>query len=68
MLGAVFNELSQENEWVKEESRQSKKLMTDFYGWGIQNLVPRLNKSLHNACDYVKKNIYVFKKLIVHNF
>jgi hypothetical protein len=27
----------------------------DFYGSGIQKLVPRLNKCLDNAGDYVKK-------------
>jgi hypothetical protein len=27
----------------------------EFYDSGIQNLVPRLNKCLHNAGDYVEK-------------
>ena len=27
----------------------------DFYDWGIQKLVPRLNKCLDNAGDYVEK-------------
>jgi hypothetical protein len=26
-----------------------------FYAWGIQKLVPRLNKCLDNAGDYVEK-------------
>ena len=31
----------------------------DFYDSGIQKLVPRLNKYLDNACDYVGKESYV---------
>jgi len=27
----------------------------DFYDSGMQKLVPRLNKCLDNACDYVEK-------------
>jgi len=30
-------------------------LAADFYDSGIQKLVPRLNKCLDNAFDYVKK-------------
>ena len=30
-------------------------LAADFYGSGIQKLVPRLNKYLENAGDYVEK-------------
>ena len=32
-----------------------KGLAADFYGSGIQKLVPRLNKYLDNAGDYVEK-------------
>jgi len=32
-----------------------KGLATNFYGSGIQKLVPRLNKCLDNAGDYVEK-------------
>ena len=32
-----------------------KGLAADFYGSGIQKLVPRLNKCLDNAGDYVEK-------------
>ena len=32
-----------------------KGLATDFYDSGIQKLVPRLNKCLYNAGDYVEK-------------
>jgi hypothetical protein len=31
----------------------------DFYALGIQKLVPRLNKCLDNAGDYVEKLSYV---------
>jgi hypothetical protein len=34
--------------WFKEQA-------TDFYDSGIQKLVPRLNKCLDNAGDYVEK-------------
>jgi len=32
-----------------------KRLAADFYGCGLQKLVPRLNKCLDNAGDYVEK-------------
>jgi len=32
-----------------------KELVADFYDSGIQKLVPRLNKCLDNANDYVEK-------------
>jgi hypothetical protein len=32
-----------------------KKLAADFYVSGIQKLVPRFNKCLDNAGDYVEK-------------
>jgi hypothetical protein len=34
--------------WFKEQA-------ADFYDTGIQKLVPRLNKYLDNAGDYVEK-------------
>jgi len=36
-----------------------KGLAADFYDSGIQKLVPRLNKCLDNAGDYVEKQSYV---------
>jgi len=36
-----------------------KGLAADFYNSGIQKLVPRLNKCLDNAGDYVEKYSYV---------
>ena len=32
-----------------------KGLAADFYDSGIYKLVPRLNKCVDNACDYVEK-------------
>jgi len=32
-----------------------KELAADFYDSGVQKLVPRLNKCLDNAGDYVEK-------------
>ena len=39
---------------VQEEVMWFKGLATDFYDSGIQKLVPRLNKCLDNAGDYVE--------------
>ena len=39
----------------KKKPRRSSELAADFYDSGIQKLVPRLNKCLDNACDYVEK-------------
>ena len=36
-----------------------KGLAADFYDSGIQKLVPRLNKCLDNAGDYVEKSSYL---------
>jgi hypothetical protein len=36
---------------ISDEAGQA----ADFYDSGIQKLVPRLNKCLDNACDYVEK-------------
>ena len=45
---------------VKEEVMTwFKGLAADFYDSGIQKLVPRLNKCLDNASDYVGKQSYV---------
>ena len=52
-----------------------KGLAADFYDSGIQKLVPRLNKCLDNACDYVEtihsqcrfcklKMLYMFKTFV----
>ena len=40
---------------VQEVMTWFKGLAADFYDSGIQNLVPRLNKCLDNAGDYVEK-------------
>jgi len=41
---------------VQEEfMTRFKELAADFYDSGIQKLVPRLNKCLDNAGDYVEK-------------
>jgi hypothetical protein len=39
----------------KNKSYFFKGLAADFYDAGIQKLVPRLNKYLDNAGDYVEK-------------
>ena len=40
---------------ISDEAGQA----ADFYDSGIQKLVPRLNKYLENAGDYVEKQSYV---------
>jgi len=40
---------------ILPEPKNSKGLAADFYDSGIQKLVPRLNKCLGNAGDYVEK-------------
>jgi len=40
---------------VQEEVTTFKGLAADFYDSGLQKLVPRLNKCLDNAGDYVEK-------------
>ena len=45
-----------DNDEVQEEFMiWFKRLAADFYDSGIQKLVPRLNKCLDNAGDYVEK-------------
>jgi hypothetical protein len=46
----------------KQRSKVQEEVLTwfkgqaaDFYDWGTQKLVPRLNKCLDNAGDYVAK-------------
>jgi len=39
---------------VQEVMMWSKRLAADFYDSGIRKLVPRLNKCLDNAGDYVE--------------
>ena len=47
--GLMFTEVQEEvMTWFKEQA-------ADFYDSGIQKLVPRLNKCLDNAGDYVEK-------------
>jgi len=44
-----------DDEVQEEVMRWFKVLGADFYDSGIQKLVPRLNKCLDNAGDYVEK-------------
>ena len=49
-------ENSDDDDEVQEEVMTwFKGLAADFYDSGIQKLVPRLNKCLDNASDYVEK-------------
>jgi len=44
-----------DDEVQEEVMTRLKVLAADFYDSGIQKLVPRLNKCLDNAGDYVEK-------------
>jgi len=44
-----------DDEAQEEVMTRFKGLAAYFYDSGIQKLVPRLNKGLDNACDYVEK-------------
>ena len=44
-----------DNDEVQEVMKWFKGQAGDFYDSGIQNMVPRLNKCLGNAGDYVEK-------------
>ena len=44
-----------DDEVQEEAMTRFKGLAADFYDSGIQKLVPRLNKCLDNADDYVEK-------------
>jgi hypothetical protein len=47
---------SHDDDEVQEEVMTwFKRQVADFYDSGIQKLLPRLNKCLHNAGDYVEK-------------
>jgi hypothetical protein len=62
MKRGFFNTLlnPSNNDDVQEEIMTLfKGLAADFYDSGIQKLVPRLNKCLDNAGDYVEKKSYV---------
>jgi len=52
LAGKKFND---DDEVQEEVMTWFKGLAADFYDSGIQKLVPRLNKCLHNAGDYVEK-------------
>jgi len=45
----------EDDDEVQEVMTWFKGLSADFYDSGMQKLVPRLNKCLDNAGDYVKK-------------
>jgi hypothetical protein len=52
----VTEKLRYDNDEVEEEVLTCFKVQAaDFYGSGIQQLLPRLNKCLNNAGDYVEK-------------
>ena len=51
----VGKKFDDDDEVQEEVTTQSKGLAADFYDSGIQKLVPRLNKCLDNAGDYVEK-------------
>jgi hypothetical protein len=47
--------LNDDNEVQEEVVAWFKRQAADFYDSGIQKVVPRLNKCLDNAGDYVEK-------------
>ena len=51
--------LDDDDELQEEVMTWFKGQAADFYDSGIQKLVPRLNKCLDNAGDYVEKQSYV---------
>ena len=51
----VGKKFDDDDEVQEEVTTPSKGLAADFYDSGIQKLVPRLNKCLDNAGDYVEK-------------
>jgi hypothetical protein len=57
-----FHHTSESKQQLLQWRHTQEEIMTwfkgqaaDFYDWGIQKLVPRLNKCLDNAGDYVEK-------------
>ena len=52
LAGKKFDD---DDEVQEEIMTYFKELVADFYDSGIQKLVPRLNKCLDNANDYVEK-------------
>jgi len=56
LAGKKFNG---DDEVQEEVMTWFKGQAADFYDSGIQKLVPRLNKCLDNAGDYVEKQSYV---------
>ena len=52
LAGKKFDD---DDEVQEEVMTWFKELAADFYDSGIQKLVPRLNKCLDNAGDYVEK-------------
>jgi len=50
--GKKFND---DDEVHEEVMKRFKGQSADFYNSGIQKLVPRINKCLDNAGDYVEK-------------
>ena len=57
MKHGVFTTLLKDDDDAVQEEVMTlfKGLAADFYDSGIQKLVPRLNKCLDNAGDYVEK-------------
>ena len=56
LAGKKFDD---DDEVQEEVKTWSKGQAADFYDSGIQKLVPRLNKCLNNAGDYVEEYSYV---------
>jgi len=52
LAGKKFDD---DDEVQEEVMTRFKGLAADFYDSGIQKLVPKLNKCLENAGDYVEK-------------
>ena len=51
----AWKNFDDDDELQEEVMTWFKGLAADFYDSGIQKLVPRLNKCLDNAGDYVEK-------------
>jgi hypothetical protein len=62
MKHGIFSKLlkfDDDDEVQEEVMTRFKGQVADFYDSGIQKLVPRLNKCLDSAADYVEKQSYI---------
>ena len=55
VLGILRRKFNDDDKVQEEVMTWFKGLAADFYGSGIQKLVPKLNKCLDNASNYVEK-------------